>query len=130
MTWMRLRAELARSPDHPQGSSHHAYEFILPLDAGGRIDRPLYEQAPELCTVRRFWEDGDDSEGEIVRRADGTWAFSYLAGDEDDEELPHFAEHTFRETDYFAVRGVDGGEHTLQIVLVEPAPGVANTVPR
>lgn len=127
---MRVRAELARDHDHPDGSNRHAYEFILPLDPAGRLDRALYERAPELCTVRRFWEDGDDSEGEILRCEDGIWVFSYLPDEEDNEELPHFAEHTFREADYFSVRDMAGRDHPLRIVLVEPAPGLASMVPR
>ncbi len=127
---MRLRAELARDPDHPEGSNRHAYEFILPLDAEGRLDRALYERAPELCTVRRFWEDGDDSEGEIVHRGDDRWVFSYVTGEEDDEPIAGFAERVFREGEYLSVRQASGAEQTLRIVLVEPAPGLAHTTPR
>ncbi len=130
MTWTRVYTELARSRDYPAGSDRRGYEFILPLDAAGRLDRATYDRAPELCTVRRFWEDGDDSEGEIVHRGDDRWVFSYVTGEEDDEPIAGFAERVFREGEYLSVRQASGAEQTLRIVLVEPAPGLAHTTPR
>lgn len=38
MTLKRLRLELARTPQFPNGSSHHGYEFTAPLDAQGHLD--------------------------------------------------------------------------------------------
>ena len=34
----RIRLNLARSKEFPQGSSQHGYEFVAPLDADGHID--------------------------------------------------------------------------------------------
>ena len=130
MMWIRVHAELARSPEYPDGSDRHGYDFILPLDASGRLDRATYDRAPELCTVQRFWEGGDDSEGEIEHRSDGRWVFSYLTGEEDDEVIVDFAERVFREGEYLSVQQASGAEQTLRILLVEPAPGLAHTVPR
>jgi hypothetical protein len=130
VTWKRVRVELARSPDHPDGSNRHGYEFNLPLTEDGRIDRALYDEAPELCTVHRFWEDGDDSVGQIVRSGRGRWVFSYDPGEGDDEAIPRFTDHVFREGEYLAVRERDGPEHTFRIVLVEDAPGIAHVRPR
>jgi hypothetical protein len=130
VTWKRVRIELARSPDYPDGSNRHGFEFILPLDEEGRLDRETYEHAPELCTVHRFWEGGDDSVGMIIHSGRGRWVFSYNPGDDDDEPILRFAERLFREGEYLAVREPDGAEHTFRIVLVEPAPGLAHMVPR
>ncbi len=129
MTWMRVRIELARSPGYPDGSNRHGYEFILPLGPDGRIDVKSYERAPELCTVHRFWEGGDDSVGEIQR--DGNrWFFSYDPGEGDDEPILRFAERIFREGELLSVREAGGTEHPFRIVLVEPAPGIAHSRPR
>lgn len=129
MTWMRVRIELARSPGYPDGSNRHGYEFILPLDANGRIDLKSYERAPQLCTVHRFWEGGDDSVGEIQHEGD-RWFFSYDPGEDDDEPILRFAERVFREGELLSVREPGGAEHPFRIVLVEPAPGIAHTRPR
>ena len=36
-TWSRVRLELARSHEFPEGSTRHGYVVVLPLDANGRI---------------------------------------------------------------------------------------------
>jgi hypothetical protein len=125
MTWTRVRLELARSRDFPEGSHHHGYEFVLPLNASGRIDRKAYQKTPELCTVHRFWEGSGDLIGTIHHTSHDRWMFSFHAGEMDDEPIPRFAEHLFREGEYLTVRETAGGEHTFSIVLVEPAPGLA-----
>lgn len=123
MAWMRVRLELARGPGFPQGSHRHGYEFVLPLLADGRLDRHAYGMAPELCTVHRFWEGDGDFVGELVH-LDGTWAFSYVPGPDDDEAIVHFAHHLYREGEYVTIREPDGAERTFQIVRVAPAPGL------
>ena len=51
MTWMRIRLEVARSRDFPEGSTRHGYEMVLPLMPDGRIDERALKAAPELATV-------------------------------------------------------------------------------
>lgn len=130
MTWMRVRVELARSHDFPEGSNRHGYEFTLPLDKAGRLDIKVYDRTPELCTVHRFWEGEDDATGEIIRSGRGRWVFSYDPGEGDDEAIPRLREHVFRPGEYLAVREPDGAEQTFRVVLVEAAPGLAQKAPR
>lgn len=131
---MRVRVELARSSEYPDGSSRHGYEFILPLDEAGRFDQQTYEQAPELCTVHRFWEGDEDTDadlvGEILHTAPDRWVFSYNPGNEDDEPVLRFTDHVFREGEYLSVREPGGAAHTFRIALVEEAPGLAHVRPR
>ena len=127
--WSRIRLELARSPGFPAGSARHGYVLVLPLDAAGKIDEATRRKAPELCTIHRFWEGEGDTAGQLVR-AGQRWAFSYSDGREDDEPVPHLAEHVFRVGEYLAVREAGGAEHTCRIVAVEPAPGIAHAEPR
>jgi hypothetical protein len=128
MTWMRVRLELARSNEFPNGSHRHGYEFHLPLDQAGRLDRTAYRHTPELCTVHRFWESSDDLIGTVHHTSHDRWMFSFHAADLEDEPIPHFADHVFREGEYLTVRELAGGEHTFRVTLVEPAPGL--TTPR
>ena len=125
-TWNRVRLELARGHDYPDGSTRHGYVFVLPLDDAGRIDEVAYRAAPELCTIHRFWEGEGDAVGRVVRNRAHRWAFSYHAGREDDEPVPHLTEHLFRVGEYLAVRAADGAEHAFHIVSIEPAPGLAH----
>ena len=126
MIWMRIRLELARAPSFPEGSHRHGYEFILPLKADGSFDKKAYDKIPELCTVHRFWEGEGDDVGEIVHTTRRHWAFSYAAGDADDEPVVHFEKHNFRPDEYMTVREPGGPEHTFRIVKVEPAPGLVS----
>lgn len=123
MSWMRVRLELARGPEFPEGSTRHGYEFVLPLRPDGRLDRHAYGVAPELCTVHRFWEGQGDFVGELVHLG-GAWAFSYAPGSADDERIAHFIHHVYREGEYISIREPKGAEHTFRIVRVEPAPGL------
>jgi hypothetical protein len=126
---MRVRVELARSSEFPDGSHRHGYEFVLPLDGAGRLDRNAYDRAPELCTVHRFWEGGEDATGEIVHAGGGRWVFSWDPGEGDEESLPYLEQRHVRPGDELAVREANGPERTFCVVLVEPAPGLAHKGP-
>lgn len=119
--WCRVRLELARSHEFPEGSPRHGYLVVLPLDARGRIDEATYRGAPELCTLHRFWEGEGDAVGQVVHRGPRRWVFAYHADRADDEPVPHLSEHVFRVGEYLAVREADGKEHALRIVSVTPA---------
>ena len=80
-TFKRIRLNLARSKEFPQGSSRHGYEFVAPLDAKSHIDAALWKQHRDHCRVRRFWEGQEDEHGFLVHRAGGPehaqWVFDY-----------------------------------------------------
>jgi len=124
--WTRVRLELARSHEFPDGSTRHGYLLVLPLDKNLRIDDELYRSAPELASVHRFWEGEGDAVGRLVRRGPSGWAFAYHADRADDEPVPHLSEHDFRIGDYLAVREANGREHVLRIVSLMPVPGLAH----
>jgi hypothetical protein len=50
----RVRVELARDHDFPDGSNQHGYEFVLPLDAESRFDTSRWRRDATVCTVRRI----------------------------------------------------------------------------
>ena len=118
-----VRLELARSRAFPEGSTRHGYELVLPLDENGRFDAARWELAPEIYTVRRFWEGEGDDVGELVRLKPGTWAFSYQAGRGDDEMIQRLEEHSFRVDEYLSVKAANGETRPFRVVLVEPARG-------
>jgi hypothetical protein len=121
----RIRLELARSRDFPNGSSKHGYEFVAPLDAEGRIDPALWRKYRAHCGVRRFWGD-DEETGLLVHKPGGgehaTWVFDYdRTTDEDDEAGYRFGAHAFRPGEYVSVTSKDGDVHTFRVVSVETA---------
>ncbi len=125
-TLKRIRLNLARSKEFPQGSSKHGYEFVAPLKANGHIDEVLWKQHREHCRVRRFWEGRDDEIGFLVHKPGGPehgrWVFDYNPKRADDDESGYrFGTHVFRPGEYVSIRGDAGELHTFQVASVEPA---------
>jgi hypothetical protein len=119
----RIRLNLARSKECPNGSSEHGYEFVAPLDADDHIDLKLWHEYHEHCRVRRFW--GDEEEvGRLVHRPRGhdpsRWLFDYNEESEDDDEVGYrFAAHAFRLGEYVSIRDQEAELHTFKVVSVE-----------
>ena len=125
-TFKRIRLNLARSKDFPQGSSRHGYEFVAPLDANNHIDVTLWRAHRDHCRVRRFWEGEDDEVGFVVHKPGGPehgrWVFDYdQTAEYDDESGYRFGAHAFRPGEYVSIRNEDGETHTYVVVSVEPA---------
>lgn len=125
-TFKRIRLNLARSKEFPQGSSKRGYEFVAPLDASGHIDVALWKQHRDHCRVHRFWEGEDDEIGHLVHRPGGPehgrWVFDYNPTRADDDESGYrFGAHAFRVGEYVSIRDEDGEMHTFQVASVEPA---------
>lgn len=122
----RIRLNLARSKEHPQGSSRHGYEFVAPLDADGHIDAAMWREHRDHCRVRRFWQGEKDEIGMLVHKPGGPeharWVFDYDQTAEDDDEAGYrFGAHRFRPGEYVSIRDEDGEMHTFQVATVENA---------
>ena len=122
MSLKRIRLELARTPEFPNGSALHGYEFTAPLDAGGHLDPAAWAHAKAGCTVRRFWDRSEDERGTLIHRRDGRWAFSYKPGDEDDEPIFRFDKHTFVVGEYVSVTEHDGVNRPFRVVDIHLSP--------
>jgi hypothetical protein len=125
-TFKRIRLNLARSKEFPQGSSRNGYEFVAPLDDKGHIDAALWKQHRDHCRVRRFSEGQGDELGYLVHKAGGPehsrWVFDYDQTAEDDDESGYrFGAHAFRPGEYVSIRNEDGEMHTYQVISVEAA---------
>lgn len=116
----RVRLELARSKEFPEGSNRHGYEFVAPLDEAGFLDAPVWKSVRDRCRVHRFWGAGDEDIGHLVHRPGGSWAFHYdVDGDEDDEAGYRLGSHSFNIGDYVSIRDDDDVLHTFRVVLSE-----------
>ncbi len=125
-TLKRIRLNLARSKEFPQGSSRHGYEFVAPLNASGHIDETLWRAHRDHCRVRRFWEGQDDEIGLVVHRPGGPehgrWMFDYNPQRADDDESGYrFGTHVFRPGEYVSIRDEDDEMHTFVVASVEAA---------
>lgn len=105
----KIRLELARTHEHPQGARDIGYEFTAPLDGHGRIDADRWHKAKDRCRVRRFRPGEDDDIGHLVRKPGGSWAFHYdiHSDEEDDESGYRFGDHAFSPGEYVSIREDD-----------------------
>ena len=123
----RVRLDLARSKEHPNGSSSHGYEFVAPLDHQGHIDVEAWKKLRDRCRVRRFWHAEDDKVGRLAHKPGGiegaTWVFDYDESRLDDDEAGYrFGSHAFVPGEYVTVRDQESS-HTFRVVAVENATG-------
>jgi hypothetical protein len=121
----RIRLELARSKEFPQGSAQRGYEFVVPLDRNGHIDPDLWREQREHCRVRRFWHGEDDQVGQLVHKPGGSeharWVFDYDPRRADDDEAGYrFGSHAFAPGEYVTIRDQDE-THTFRVISVEAA---------
>ena len=121
MTFKKIRLELARSHDFPEGSNERGYEFVAPLDSDGHIDAEGWRQGRDRCRVKRFWHDEDSEIGHLVHKRGGSWAFHYdIHGDEDDDETGYkFDTHVFAPGEYVSIREHDDTLQTFRVVAVQ-----------
>jgi hypothetical protein len=83
----RVRLELARDHEFPNGSRERGYDFVAPLDANGRIVLGAWKDLKERCRVRRFWAHAAEEVGHAVHKSGGAWAFHYdIHGDPSRDE--------------------------------------------
>jgi hypothetical protein len=120
MTLMKIRLELARTKEDPDGNPSHGYELIAPIDAEGRLDAAAWTSNRQLCSVRRFTPNADDEHGLLVHTSRKAWAFSYEPGEDDDEPLYRLEQHRFRMGEYVSVREHDGVTRPFKVVSVTP----------
>jgi len=120
MSLTRIRLELARCAEFPQGATDRGYEFVAPLTADGHLDLDAWHDVRERCTVRRFWAAEPEERGHLVHRGRG-WLFHYEGmEDGDDEPIFKFDRHTFREGDYLSVTEHDEVQRPFRVVSAKP----------
>ena len=120
MTMKSILLELARNPDHPEGSSAHGYIFRAPLTPDGMLDKAAVSAHQAECTVRRFWAGQPDETGHLKRRRNGTWTFHYTGMDSDeDEPIFKFDRHHFVEGEYVSITEHDWVQRTFRVASVK-----------
>lgn len=125
MTLKKVRLELARDHDFPQGSNAHGYEFVAPIGEDGHLDAESWKQHRAECRARRFWGDDEEEAGHLVRKPGGSWAIHYdVHGDvEDDESGYRFGNHLFLPGEYVSIRDHDDDKlRTFRVVRIEELP--------
>jgi len=116
----KIRLELARDADFPEGSANYGYEFSAPLDGKGHIDVTAFHELKDRCRVRRFRPGEADDVGHLVRKPGGSWAFHYdiHSDEEDDESGYRFGDHAFAPGEYVSVKEDDDRLRTFKVTQV------------
>jgi hypothetical protein len=128
MGLMRIRLELGRVPEFPEGSGRHGYEFLAPLTSTGHIDVEGWRAAKGKCTVVRFWGDDPEERG-LLRHLGHSWRFDYPGRSvSDDEPFFKLDEHKIECGGYVSVTEHDGVRRPFKIVSIEPALDIQESV--
>jgi hypothetical protein len=121
MSLMRIRLELARSQDFPQGSASHGYEFIAPLNEEGPIDANAWKTLKDKCRVTRFWGN-DAEENGTLRHVGHGWRFDYnKTVHTDDEPFFKLDKHALSPGSYVSITEHDGVQRPFRVLMVTPA---------
>lgn len=100
-----IRLELAREPEHPEGSRSFGYLLCVPLNVDGKIDITHWNEFRDFYRVLKFLPNQTNEIGHLVNRPDGSWALHYdIAGDNEDEAGFHFADEHFVPGEYVSIR--------------------------
>lgn len=115
MNWKQICLELARTKDYPTGSPSRAYLVQLPVNDDGIINEDVLRTTPQRARVRRHWPNEPDMSGYVIRTPKG-WAFSYRAGEDDDEAIYHLETHAMRIGDYITLTEPNGDRLPYRVV--------------
>ncbi len=117
MTLKRIRLELARTEEFPEGSPDRGYEFVAPLTADDHIDVTAWKSVKDRCEVTRFWA-GEYETGRL-RHTGGGWRFDYKSGDDTDDE-PFFKldRHPLTPGAYVSITEHDRVQRPFRVVSV------------
>ena len=115
----RIRLELGRTKEFPEGSAQHGYEFIAPLTREGHVDTSAWRSSKEHCGVRRFWGHERDEHGMLKHVGHG-WRFDYGSPDESDEPFFKLDKHAFVPGNYVSIREHDGVTRPFLVIEVTP----------
>ncbi len=122
MPLMKVRLELARNEEFPEGSSHHGYDFNAPLSDDGHISKQEWNEHAADCTVTRFWDGEDEEHGRLIHIGD-RWVFHYTGTDPDDDEpIFRMGEHSFVSGEYISITEHDGVQRTFKVANVARSP--------
>ena len=119
MTLMRIRLELARTEDYPQGDAGQGYDFIVPLNSAGHIDANEWRKSRSACTVRQF-EAGFVVRQGLVRHVGHGWRFDYdHLSQQDDEAFFKLDRHVLAPGQYVSIKEPGGQMRPYRVVSVQ-----------
>ena len=119
----RIRLELARTKDKPEGDPSHGYEFVAPLRPDGHIDAEAWKKARGRCRVRHFSPGREEMNGHLIHTKGRRWAFHYDESREPEEDEPgwRFDSHVFATGEYVSITEHDGVTRPFKVIWAKRA---------
>ncbi|WP_374368045.1 hypothetical protein [Dongia sp.] len=114
----KIRLELGRTKEQPEGNPRCGYEFWAPLTADGHLDEAAYKAVKAECRVHRFWEGAMPEHGHLQHLGPDRWVFSYAPGKDDDEPAFKLDKHRFEVGEYVSLTEHDGVTRPFRIVAI------------
>jgi hypothetical protein len=120
----KVRLEIARCPEFPEGSAKHGYLLTLPLDESGALETGHGQHVASRCHFERFWNGEQLEVGHIERHGHGwTLAFDGVEDDAAAREPIFKAEgHRFLPGDYLSIKERDGQLRTFRVAATWASP--------
>jgi hypothetical protein len=112
----KVRLELARSHEYPEGSPEHGYELDVPLTYRGKLDHEFWLKHRDAASFRRFWGE-EEKRGELRHDRRG-WIFSFAPESTEDEVIFRGDEHRFAVGEYLSIKEHDGITRTFRVASV------------
>lgn len=120
MALKKIRLELARNDEFPEGSTAHGYEFVAPLSDVDELSPEDWRAERKNCTVRRFWGEEDEESGHLAHVGRG-WVFHYDGTDaEDNEPIFKLDRHSLKAGEYLSITEHDDVLRTFKVISVKP----------
>jgi len=114
----KIRLELAREPDHPEGDAGAGYVMVAPLDDDHRIDQKLWRANRDACRVVRLRPDEEYILGHLVHHQGGGWVLHYDGAPGTPDEIGfHFRDEHFVAGEYVSI-GEGDKMHTYRVTMV------------
>ncbi|MBX2880586.1 MAG: hypothetical protein KTR32_11665 [Granulosicoccus sp.] len=104
MNRYKIRLELGKNCDFPEGDSQCGYEFEAPLTAAGKLDAVAWLRDPDGFPVERFWRNEPSLFGRLKLTLFGTWRFHYSDLCIPDDVAFQFNRKSFLHDEYVSVR--------------------------
>jgi len=113
----KVRLELARCHEFPEGSATHGYELTLPLTPAATLDHDFWLKHRQDSRFRRFWGGEDDAYGHLAHGHQG-WRLVFDDDSEEAEVIFKADAHHFVAGDYVSIKEHDGVTRTFRIASV------------
>lgn len=115
----KVKLELARSREFPQGNSECGYELVLPLTEDRGLDLQAWRQRRDGNSARRYWRNDGEARGELKRDREG-WFLAFGYGVARDEAIFRGDDLRFAIGEQISIIEFDGQTRVFRVLEAEP----------